>query len=115
MFTLSCCYLLVAAFPTLITIYIFFIIAGISFGISSPAKFSLFSINLDKNKEVPTWGAYHMVTLTGMGVATSIGGFVANEFGFRVLFALASAVNFLGILPYVLYDREHKTHKHFKE
>ncbi len=113
MILLSACYMLVAIVPTIITIYIFFIMAGISFGISSPAKFSLFSINIDKNREAASWGAYHAVTLTGMGIAAAIGGTIAYEFGFRILFFLSGIVNLLGIIPYMMYDKIHKEHKHF--
>lgn len=113
MVLLSISYLVIAFFPSLITFYMFFIIAGMSFAISSPAKFSMFSLNLGRAHASKTWGMYHAVTLTGMGIATALGGVIANQFGFKVLFLIASTVNILGIIPYWYYNTRHKDHKHF--
>ena len=113
MIILSLSYLLIAFYPSIITFYVFFTIAGISFGISSPAKYSMFSINLGRNQESRTWGTYDAITFTGMGIATALGGVIANQFGFSVLFVVASLVNLLGIVPYWYYNGKHKDLKHF--
>lgn len=113
MVILSLCYLLIAFLPSLLTFYIFFIIAGISFGLSSPAKYSMFSLNLGRNQASKTWGTYDAVTFTGMGIATALGGVIANQYGFKALFIISSVVNLIGILPYLYYNYRHKDHKHF--
>jgi len=113
MVTLSASYALIAVAPSILTFYIFFIIAGISFAISSPAKYSLFSINLGRSQASKTWGVYHAVTFTGMGIATALGGVIANQFGFKVLFIIAGTLNLFGLLPYWLYNMKHRDHKHF--
>ncbi len=115
MLLLSGCYLLIAFIPSLISFYIFFIIAGVSLGISNPAKFSMFAINLGRSQISKTWGTYDAITFTGMGIAAAMGGLIANEFGFKTLFIIASIVNIIGILPYVHYNYRHQNHKHYTE
>lgn len=110
---LSLCYLLIAFFPTLLSFYIFFTIAGISFGISSPAKYPMFSLNLSRQQASRTWSTYDAITFTGMGIAIAFGGIVAGKFGFKNLFILSSIVNLIGIFPYWFYNTKHKDHKHF--
>lgn len=110
---LSFCYLLIAFVPSLLTFYIFFIVAGISFGISSPAKYSMFALNLSKGLASKTWGTYDAITLSGMGVATALGGTIANLWGFKLLFIISSVTNLLAIIPYWYYNEHHKDHKHF--
>lgn len=91
---------------TILFLFIFYAIAGIGLGIASPAKNSLFSTHLDKNKEPSEWGIYDAVTFIGMALATALGGFIAGQYGFQFLFFLASIINLLGIFPYLLYIRE---------
>ncbi len=113
MVLLSCCYLLIAFIPSIVTFYIFFIIAGVSFGISSPAKYPMFSLNLNRQQASRTWSTYDAITFTGMGIAIAFGGVIATKFGFKALFILSSFVNLIGILPYWVYNSLHKDHKHF--
>lgn len=91
---------------TILFLFIFYAIAGIGLGIASPAKNSLFSTHLDKNKEPSEWGIYDAITFIGMALATALGGFIAGQYGFQFLFFLASIINLLGIFPYLLYIRE---------
>lgn len=113
MILLSCCYLLIAFLPSLLSFYIFFIIAGISFGISSPAKYPMFSLNLNRQQASKTWSTYDAITFTGMGIAIALGGVIATKFGFKTLFILSSIVNLIGVIPYWIYNSKHKDHKHF--
>lgn len=88
---------------SILSIYLFWALSGFAFGISTPAKLTLFSNSLDKNKETVEWGAYDSITLIAMAIATSVGGVVASTFGFRTLFFTASGVCLLGIIPYLGY------------
>jgi predicted MFS family arabinose efflux permease len=74
-------------------------------GIASPIKNSLFATHLDKNKETTEWGIYDAVTFVGMASTAALGGFIASSYGFNFLFVIAAIVNFIGILPYLLYIR----------
>lgn len=90
---------------SIISLFIFFGIVGMGLGIASPVKNSLFSTHLDKNKETTEWGLYDAVTFIGMASTAALGGFIASSYGFNFLFILAAIVNFIGIVPYLLYIR----------
>lgn len=87
-----------------ILFYLQFLI-GMGLGIASPAKNSLFSTYLDKNKEAEEWGISDAISFTCMAIATAVGGVIAKEFGFTILFLLAGGINFIAIVPYALYIR----------
>ena len=90
-------FLAVNSVPLLFCIYI---LLGIGLGIASPAKLSLFSIHLDKNKEASEWSVYDAITFSAMAISGIIGGLIAGKFGFDSLFVIASFINLLGIFPY---------------
>jgi MFS family permease len=90
---------------TIPLLFAFYILIGIGLGIASPAKYSLFTEHIDKGKSSTEWSLYDAVVLIGVASATALGGFIAGSYGFRVLFILASVVNFLGIIPYLFYRR----------
>ncbi|MBI2074491.1 MAG: hypothetical protein HYT83_01495 [Candidatus Levybacteria bacterium] len=106
---LSLAYLGLAFTATVAGVYLFYGIAGIGFGIASPAKFSLFSTHLDKNKETIEWGMYDATVFLFMALAAALGGFIASSFGFRILFWASAALNILGIIPYLLYINLNKS------
>lgn len=91
------------------SLFIFYGVIGMGLGIASPAKNCLFSSHLDKNKEVTEWSIYDGFVFMGMAMAATIGGFVANKYGFTFLFYLVAATNLLSIIPYVLYAEKRKT------
>lgn len=107
MILLTFAYIGFAFTNTIVLLFVFYLLTGIGIGIASPAKNSLFSMHLDKDKESTEWGAYDAVTYVGVALATALGGFIATEYGFRVLFLIAAIVNILGITPYVLYIRKY--------
>jgi MFS family permease len=86
-------------------VYVIYGLTGIGLGIATPAKNSLFSAHLDKNKEPEEWGTYDAITFIGMAFATALGGLFATQYGFSNLFILASIINGLGIIPYLLSIR----------
>lgn len=90
---------------TILPLFIFYGIVGMGLGIASPAKNSLFSMHLDKNKETTEWGIYDGFVFMGMALSAIAGGFVATRYGFPFLFYVVSFVNLLGIIPYILYIR----------
>lgn len=96
-------YLGFAKTQTVPPLYLFAAIAGFAFGIATPAKNSLFSTHLDKNKESLEWGIYDASAFMGMALAVSVGGFIANRYGFPLLFTMAAILNLFGIIPYILY------------
>lgn len=88
---------------SVLAFYLFYGLMGLGFGISSPAKYSIFSEHLDADKESSEWGLYDAITFTGMAISAAISGFIAIHFGFRVLFIIAGATSFLATIPYFIY------------
>jgi len=78
-------------------------------GIASPAKNCLFSSHLDKDKEVTEWSIYDGFVFMGMAMSATIGGFIANRYGFTFLFYLVAVTNLLSIIPYLLYAKNGKS------
>jgi len=103
MILMSVAYIGFAFSHTILYLFLFYIIIGIGFGVASPAKFALFTDHIDKNKSTTEWSLYDAITLLGIASATALGGFIASQYGFSFLFLLASIINFLGIIPYVLF------------
>lgn len=87
---------------TLTALFISYALGGMGIGIGAPAKNALFSIHIDKNRETTEWSIADGVTFICMAMATALGGFVAAEYGFKILFIIAGSVSVLGFLPYLL-------------
>lgn len=90
-------------------LFLFYGVIGMGLGIASPAKNSLFSMHLDKDKEVTEWSIYDGFVFMGMAMSAAIGGFVANRYGFSFLFYLVAVTNLLSIIPYILYAKRRGT------
>lgn len=84
-------------------IFICYVLAGIGIGIASPAKNSLFSTHLDKNKAPAEWSIYDAVVFICIALATSLGGFIASNYGFEAFFIAAAFWILIGTIPYLLY------------
>lgn len=91
--------------------FIFYAVAGVGLGIASPAKMSLFSTHLDKNQEAKEWGFYDALVFIGMALTSALGGFIANSYGFRILFIVSTVLTWIGILPYFLYLKKNHHRK----
>jgi MFS family permease len=103
MILLSIAYIGFAFSHSIVALFFFYVVTGIAIGVATPAKNSLFSTHLDHNKESAEWGIYDAVILSGIALATALGGFIASIYGFEPLFLLAALINILGIVPYLLY------------
>ena len=101
-------YLGFAVTKNIFSLFFFYSIIGMGLGIASPVKNSLFSTHLDKNKELTEWSIYDGFVFMGMAMSATIGGFVANRYGFTFLFYLVAITNLLSIIPYILYAKRTK-------
>lgn len=86
---------------TILLVFLFYFVLGIGLGIAAPAKNSLFSIHLDKNKEATEWSITDAISFICMAMATALGGFVAATYGFQVLFMTAAVINMIATIPYI--------------
>lgn len=102
---LGCLYISFAFISSIGALFIIQILLGVSFGIVTPAKMSLFSEHIDKGKESSEWGLYDVVTLSGMACTAALGGFVAKEYGFPILFVTTGIMMLLGAIPFVFFAR----------
>lgn len=94
---------------TIYLLFVFYGVIGMGLGLATPAKNSLFSLHLDKGKEVVEWSLYDGVVFLGMAMSATIGGFIANTYGFTSLFCLIATTNLLSIIPYaLLYSQKEK-------
>lgn len=95
------------AFANSITVvFLFYSFLGVGMGTAAPAKVSLFSTHLDKNKESGEWSLADAVTFICMALSTALGGFIAAQYGFQKLFLLSAIVNAFSIIPYFLIIRK---------
>lgn len=101
-------YLGFALTKDVVSLFFFYGVIGMGLGIASPAKNSLFSTHLDKDKEVTEWSLYDSFVFMGMAMSAAIGGFVANRYGFPFLFYLVAITNLLSMIPYILYAKKRK-------
>ncbi len=90
---------------SLLLLFVFYCLIGVGLGTASPAKYALFTNHIDRTKATSEWSLYDAITLLSVASATALGGFIASQYGFHTLFILASIINILGIIPYVLYIR----------
>lgn len=100
---ISVAYIGFALTETVAEVFFFYATAGLGMGIASPAKNSLFSMHLDKNKESTEWGITEASVFICMALATTAGGLLAQRYGFDTLFYIAAIVNLLSITPYLKY------------
>lgn len=87
---------------TIMHLFIFYAVAGIGFGIASPPKGELFSEHLDKEKATVEWGLADATAFIAIALAAALGGFIAESYGFRLLFILSAIVNIVSLTPYAL-------------
>lgn len=106
----SIAYIGFAMSSTLIHLFVFYAIAGIGFGISSPAKGTLFAEHLDKDKASVEWGLADATAFIAIALAAALGGFIAEMYGFHLLFILSAIVNVVATIPYILFVWQ-KTHR----
>lgn len=105
MILMSVAYLGFAFTHSILSLFLFYILIGVGFGVASPAKYSLFTEHIDRDKATTEWSLYDAITLIGIASATALGGFIASLYGFTFLFILASIVNLLGTIPYLFFRR----------
>ena len=101
-FTVGVAFLGFSFINNVFMIYVLQIVIGIGLGTASPAKYSLFSQHLNKEKASNEWSIYDSANYIGMAFAAAIGGFIAQEYGFQLLFQVASVFIFIAIIPYFI-------------
>ncbi len=92
-------------------LFIVQIILGFGEAVSSPAFDGLYSKNLQKGKFASEWGMWESLFYITTGVAAIAGGFLAQEFGFKVLFAVMFVFSLLGLISSLFLLKKKKRRK----
>lgn len=88
-------YLLIS---TPIHLYIVQFFYGVAAAATYPAWYALFTRHIDSKHEGMEWGVYQTLIDVGNAGAASIGGFLAEAYGFANVFVLVSIMAFLGAI-----------------
>lgn len=75
---------------------------GVGAGLSYPGWMTLFTDFIDKGREGFEWSLDSAGISFGNGVAIAISGFIAQAYGFQMLFILVLGLNFLSLLMIIL-------------
>jgi len=87
---------------SMLSILIIYSFIGVGIGLASPQRNALFSSHIDKNQETTEWGAYDIIVFTGIALSTTLGGFIATQYGFKTLFLVSGILCLVSIIPYIL-------------
>lgn len=79
------------------------IIFGLAEAIIVPAYDSLYSRNLDKGKAASEWGVFESTRAIVLGAAAVAGGFLAQEYGFSMLFSLMAVISLFSLAASLLF------------
>lgn len=97
-------------------LFIVQIIFGIGEAIGIPAYDGLYSNNLDKGKFTSQWGAWESMAYITLGVSALVGGYLANIYGFRLLFVIMLILSIFGFISslFLLAKKEKRSRKKYK-
>ena len=83
-------------FHNLSEIYILQVVYGIGLALAYPGWMVIFSRYLRADKAGYEWGVYNTTVSLGIAVAAGLGAYLADIFGFNVLFVIVSVFSFVG-------------------
>ena len=69
---------------------------GLASAFTYPAWLAIFTRHIDREHEGVEWGVYQTLVDLGGAASASVGGFLAYQFGFNLLFVLVSLISFVG-------------------
>lgn len=81
------------------------LIHGFGAALVSPGWMAIFTRHIDRHQEAEEWSIYNSMTSLGMALAGALGGFMAETFGFRLVFILVGIISTFGAsLLYFVYQ-----------
>lgn len=81
------------------------VVFGIGQAVNLPAYDGLYSKSLDRGKFAYEWGLWESMFLIVSAIAAPIGGFLAQTYGFSLLFTIMLGFSILGLLSSALLIR----------
>lgn len=82
---------------------------GLGAAIAFPGWYSIFTHHIDKGKEAFEWSLYDVLLGIGMAAAAAVGGFLADNYGFDLLFLIVGLFTVAGAI--LLFTVRHKIRK----
>ena len=79
-------------------IYLLEIILGIGDGLVIPSWGGFFTRHIDKGQEAFEWSLESTVVGFGVGITAAVGGYLANKFGFNLIFVIVGIMSLIGSL-----------------
>ncbi|HBF67218.1 MAG TPA: hypothetical protein DDW36_02220 [Candidatus Magasanikbacteria bacterium] len=79
-------------------LYVLQALLGFAAALAYPGWLSIFSRHLDKRSRALEWSIYDVSNGLGMAAAAALGGFMANKFGFDIVFFIVGIFTFVGAL-----------------
>jgi len=97
-------------------IYALQVIYGLGMAMYNPAWCAIFTRHIDKGKEAFEWSLNSSSLGFGIGITGAVGGILASQFGFNLIFILVGIFAILGgLLPLLIYkDIVRLDHNHIK-
>jgi len=90
-------------------LYILQALLGLGAAIAFPGWYSIFTRHIDKGKEAFEWSLYDVFLGVGMAAAAAIGGFLAENYGFDVLFMVVGILTVSGaFFLFMVKDKVYK-------
>lgn len=77
-------------------VYLLQILDGIGYGLLTPPWLAVFTRHIDKHRENVEWTIHSNIIGLAFAVAAAVGGVLAEQFGFRLIFLMVSAALFVG-------------------
>ena len=78
---------------------------GVGYAMVSPGWLAIFTRHIDRHQEAEEWSMYNSMTNLGAALAGALGGFLAEKFGFQVLFMIVGTICIAGTsLLYFVYQ-----------
>lgn len=78
-------------------IYVLQLFYGIGLGLVFPGYVAIFTRHIDKNREGFEWTLYSTFVNLGSAFTATLGGILADQYGFRYIFALAFVLAVIGV------------------
>jgi hypothetical protein len=79
---------------------------GVGEAVANPAFKSIYSLHLDSGRSSAQWGVWESLFSITVGIATLAGAFVAQYFGFTILFYAMSSLAFIAFILLMIQPRK---------
>ncbi|MBI4457858.1 MFS transporter [Candidatus Uhrbacteria bacterium] len=87
-------------------VFLFEAVNGAAYAMMVPTYLAIFTRHIDKFQEGMEWTLHSNAVGIGFALAASIGGLMAERYGFNVIFVMVSAIMFLGTVMLLAIRRD---------